>query len=77
MKDVVYVNVPDFSGENVPITVAAKVMRKDPQYIRQGLVQGILKFGYAFKMEGSNRYDYYISPRKFWEETGYVYKGVK
>lgn len=67
----------DFSniGENVPVTVAARVMKKDPQFIRQGIIQGFLKFGVAFKKEGSSQYDYYISPMKFWVETGYIYQG--
>lgn len=72
----VYLNVPDFSGENVPVSVAAKVMKKDQQFIRQGIILGLLKFGVAFKKEGSTQYDYYISPIKFWQETGYIYKGM-
>ena len=51
-------------------------MKKDQQFIRQGIILGFLKFGVAFKKEGSSQYDYYISPIKFWEETGYVYDGV-
>ena len=71
----IYLEVPEFMGENVPVQVAARVMKKDQQFIRQGIILGILKFGVAFKKEGSTQYDYYISPRKFWEETGYVYDG--
>ncbi len=73
----VYLEVPEFTGENVPVTVVARVMRKDPNFIRQGILQGLLKFGVAFKKEGSSQYDYYISPMKLWQETGYVYKGEK
>lgn len=69
----IYYDVPKFTGANVPVAVAAKVMRKDKQFIRQGIIQGLLKFGVAFKKEGSNEYDYYISPIKFWQETGYIY----
>lgn len=72
----IYIEFPEFTGENVPVNVAAKVMKKDPQFIRQGIIQGFLKFGVAFKKEGSSQYDYYISPKKFWEETGYIYNGV-
>ena len=71
----VYIDIPTFTGENVPVEVAAKVMRKDKQFIRQGIIQGVLSFGVAFKKEGSDQYDYYISPMKFWRETGYVYNG--
>lgn len=71
----VYVKIPEFTGENVPVAVAARVMKKDQQFIRQGIILGFLKFGVAFKKEGSSQYDYYISPIKFWMETGYIYKG--
>ena len=56
---------------------ALTVMKKDQQFIRQGIILGFLKFGVAFKKEGSSQYDYYISPIKFWEETGYVYDGAE
>jgi len=74
-KEKVYLEYPEFTGENVPIAVAARVMKKDQQFIRQGIVQGVLKFGVAFKKEGSTQYDYYISPLKFWQETGFIYDG--
>lgn len=73
----IYLAVPEFSGENVPVAVAARVMRKDKQFVRQGIIQGLLTFGVAFKKEGSSEYDYYISPMKFWQETGYVYRGAQ
>ena len=60
-----------FDGYNIPVALAAKIMGKDQQYIRQGLVQGILPIGTAFKREGSKHYDYYISPKLFYEFTGY------
>ena len=70
-----YVILPELTGENVPIPTAARIMRKDQQFIRQGIIQGILPFGVAFKKEGSSQYDYYISSFKFWQFTGYVYTG--
>lgn len=73
----IYLQVPEFTGENVPVAVAAKVMKKDQQYTRQGIINGLLHFGVAFKKEGSSQYDYYISPIKFWQETGYIYKGTE
>ena len=76
-RNKIYLELPRFTGENVPVTVAASVMKKDQQFIRQGLILGFLKFGGAFKKEGSSQYDYYISPMKFWEETGYVYDGTQ
>lgn len=73
MSDLVYA-VPEFSGKNIPVIEAAKIMGKDQQFIRQGMIQGILPIGTVFKKEGSNQYDYYISPLLFYKYTGYVYK---
>ena len=66
--------IPEFSGANIPVNVAAGIMKKDSQFIRQGMIQEVLPIGSVFKKEGSSQYDYYISPRRFWEFTGYVYK---
>ena len=63
--------LPPFTGRNVPITEIAQAMHKDAQYVRIGLQQGILPFGYAFKLENSNEYNYYCPDRKVWEEIGY------
>ena len=67
--------VSEFDGKNIPVTEAAKIIGKDQQFIRQGMIAGILPIGTVFKKEGSNQYDYYISQKMFWEYTGYVYKG--
>lgn len=72
MQDVKYeIELPSFTGRNVPIAEIAKAVGKDAQYIRIGLQQGILKFGYALKMENSNEYNYYCPDKKVWEETEY------
>ena len=31
--------------------------------------------GVCYKKEGSDQYDFYISPFKLWQLTGYVYQG--
>ena len=46
--------VPEFDGKNIPVTEAAKIMGKDQQFIRQGMIAGILPIGTVFKKEGSN-----------------------
>lgn len=61
----------EFNGYNISVAMAAKIMGKDQQYIRQGMIQGILPIGKAFKKQGSRQYDYYISPKLFYEFTGY------
>ena len=71
-----YYLIPEFTGENIPVTVAAKIMKKDQQFIRQGMIRGLLPIGTVFKKEGSSQYDFYISPKLFWEYTGYIYKSA-
>lgn len=41
-------NLPEFTGRNVPITELSKAIGKDPQFIRIGLQKGILKLGSLF-----------------------------
>lgn len=61
----------EYGGRNLPVTLAAQIMGKSPQFIRIGLQRGILPFGVAMKTSESNeQYDYYISPKLFAEYTG-------
>lgn len=71
-----YIETPVFTGRNVPINELAKAIGKDAQYIRIGLQQGVLNFGYAMfgyamKKDNSSEYNYYCPDKKVWEETGY------
>lgn len=62
-----------FDGANIPVTEAARIMKKDAMFIRIGLRNGSLPFGCALKTNEQNeQFDYYISPKKFYEYTGYV-----
>lgn len=67
--------IPEFTGENIPLKEAARIMGKDYQFVRLGLIEEILPIGTAYKMNDSSVYSIYISPRLFWEYTGYVYCG--
>ena len=40
-----------FTGEGIPITEAARIMKKDQQFIRQAMIKGILPIGLAFTMK--------------------------
>lgn len=51
------------------VEMAAKLMGVGKQFIRVGLQNGILPFGYAVK-QSANKFTYYISPKKFTEYTG-------
>ena len=60
-----------FDGKNIPVLEAAKIMGKDQQFIRQAMINKLLGIGLAYKKEGSTQYDFYISPKLFYEYTGY------
>ena len=70
---------------SVPVAIAAKVYGKDPSWVRAGLISGYLTVGFATRngkrvtdvKEMDSRYgkiNYYISPKKLYEETGYLYE---
>lgn len=68
-------DIPKFNGQNVPISVVSKALGKDAQFIRIGLQRGFLPIGTAFKTDDSNKqFDYYVSPLKLWEYSGFIYK---
>lgn len=48
---------------------AARAMQKSELFIRVGIREGVLPFGFAVKT-GQHRYSYFISRRKFEESTG-------
>ena len=81
-------DVIEFSKGSVPVAVAAKVCGKDASWIRAGIISGWLPIGTATRngkqitniTEMSSEYgriNFYISPKKLYEETGYIWKGEK
>jgi hypothetical protein len=56
------------SPNRLSVVDAAKLMGVTQQFIRMGLQQEKLPFGWAVKNSG--RWSYYISPEKFTEYTG-------
>ena len=64
-------NQPKFTGRNVPISELALATGKSAQFIRIGLQQGILSFGYAIHQSSSKSYSYYCPDKLVWEQTGY------
>jgi hypothetical protein len=88
IKEETDVNEIIFGVGSVPVTVAAKVYGKDASWIRAGIVCGWLPIGIATrddepvtKLDEMNskygRINYYISPKKLYEETGYIWRGEK
>ncbi|WP_215829985.1 hypothetical protein [Pelorhabdus rhamnosifermentans] len=52
----------------ISVKEAAEIMGKCQQFVRVGLQRGLLPFGTAVKVR--NRYNYYISPKLFYEYVG-------
>lgn len=78
----------EFIRGSVPVAVAARVYGKDASWIRAGIVAGWLPIGKATRHgelvtkvdeidSKFGRINFYISPKKLWEETGYVWRGEK
>lgn len=78
--------IQEFGQGSVPIVVAARVYGKDASWIRAGIIAGWLPIGVATRdgiqvtsvddiNSRQGRINYYISPKRLWEETGYIWKG--
>ena len=52
---------------NLPVALAAKLMKKSKEWIMQGLRDGVFPWGYAVKL---TNWSYFISAVKFTEYTG-------
>lgn len=78
----------EFTGRSVPVPVAAKALGRDPCYVRAGIIAGWLPIGVATRKgkqitdiqemdSRKGRINYYISPKKLYEETGFLWDGDK
>ena len=77
------INTTKLTG-SVPVAVAAKVYGKDACWVRAGIIEGWLPIGTATRrgkqvksikeMDSRlGRINYYISPAKLFENTGYLH----
>ena len=77
-----------FAPGSVPVAVAARIYGKDATWVRAGLITGYLQIGTATRKGNVittisqmrskyGRINYYISPKKLYEETGYIWKGER
>lgn len=74
-----------FNKGSVPISVAAKVYGKDPNWVRTGIIFGWLPIGTATRngqlvteqSSKKGRINYYISPKLLYEHTGFLWEGKK
>lgn len=58
---------------NVPVAVAAKVLKMDNQTVRLLLQNGLVNWGIAYKRPGSRQFSYIIYAKQFYEATGFQY----
>ena len=76
---------PEFGKRPITVAEVAKIYGKDPAWVRTGIVVGWLPIGRATRhgqlitsledMDSrKGRINFYISPRKLWLDTGYVWK---
>lgn len=81
-------NEQDFPQGSVPVAVAARVYGKDASWVRAGIISGWLPIGKATRSgklvttieEMDSRYgriNFYISPKRLYEETGFLWKGER
>ncbi len=81
-------NEQEFTQGSVPVAVAARVYGKDASWVRAGIVSGWLPIGKATRSgklvttieEMDSRYgriNFYISPKRLYEETGFLWKGER
>lgn len=70
---------------SVPVAVVARVYGKDACWVRAGIILGWLPIGIATRDNvvvnqldhGKGRINFYISPKRLYEETGYIWKGER
>lgn len=76
----------EFVTGYIPVAEAAKILKKDPTWVRQGIIGGWLPIGIATRNGKKvsdvkeidiyhGRINFYISPKKFYDYTGYVWRG--
>ena len=77
-----------FGRGSVPVQIVARIYGKDACWVRAGIISGYLPIGTATRngkvitnIDQMNskygRINYYISPKKLYDETGYIWKGDK
>lgn len=75
-----------FSQGSVPVKVAAKIYGRDCCWVRAGMIAGWLPIGFATRRgelvtdisemnSKKGRINYYISPQKLYEQTGFKWEG--
>lgn len=75
-----------FKKGSVPISVVADIYGKDAAWVRAGVIEGWLPIGIATRDKKlirsvqeinskKGRINFYISPKRLYDETGYIWRG--
>lgn len=56
--------------ERLTTAKVARYLNKSDEFVRYGLIKGILPFGIAQKLPNRKRYSYYINPKLFYSYLG-------
>ncbi len=78
----------ELASGSVPVAVAARVYGKEAAWVRAGIISGWLPIGIATrhgeiitdlnKMNSRyGRINFYISPKRLYDETGYIWRGER
>ena len=75
--------MPEFSNERLTVKSVSKILGIPESSVRAGIIYGWLPIGTAYRgnkiitsqSKSNVRTEYIISPRKLWEEFGYVWEG--
>lgn len=62
---------------NLGIAEVAQAMGLDKQTVRVLIQQGVVPWGKVYRLPGSKRRNYLISPKLFYEATGVALGGYK
>ena len=65
--------VPDFGKGSPTVKEVSKILGKDITFVREGIEKGWLPIGIC-KVSENGRREFYVSPKKLWEVTGYVWR---
>lgn len=60
-----------FSTNTITVRKAARIMHISEQTLREQLIKREIPIGYAYQGEGANKRGFYISPKLFYEFTGW------
>jgi hypothetical protein len=77
-----------FLSGSVPIAVVSRIFGKDASWVRAGIIAGWLPIGNATRNgqiisrledidSKQGRINFYVSPKKLFDETGFNWKGEK